>query len=97
MDTVNAHLNLTLQKTEEMFFFLVEKFRESNLNVNAILQKPDEYGTTCFDIASCFSKSIAIFILSSDIKIHTIRQDMMTPSFRFKELAKNMMLKETQK
>ena len=96
-NTYAALLDDILKETEDMFFYLVEKSREINLNINAIIQKPDIVGTTCFDIASCFSKRIAEYILGSDIEVHTIRQDMTTPSFRFKELATTMLKKETQK
>ena len=65
-----------------------------DVNFYRVIEKPDIVGSTCFDIASWCSPNIAKFILTSNIKINSIRQDMVTPSFKFKELAKAMMLKE---
>ena len=82
-------------KVEDTFFWLVEQ-GQKKLGieaVNELIQKPDSNGSTCFSIASRCSPKIAKFILSQDIKINSIRPDMVTPSFAYPELAEQMMLK----
>ena len=82
-------------KVEETFFYFVEKGQKKLgiEGVNEIIQIPDSNGSTCFSIATRRSPKIANFILSQDIKINSIRTDMMSPSFEYSELAEKMMIK----
>ena len=95
LDSNSSELDQILKESENMFFFLVEKGNKMNVNFHRIIEKPDIVGSTCFDIASWCSLRIAKFILEeTNIKINSIRQDMVTPSFKFKEIAESMMSKE---
>jgi len=82
-------------KVEETFFWLVDQ-GQKKLGieaVNKIIQRPNSNGSTCFSIANQCSPEIAKFILSQDIKINSIKTNMMIPSFVNSELAEQMMLK----
>ena len=82
-------------KVEETFFWLVEQ-GQKKLGieaVNEIIQRPDSNGDTCFSNAGRCSSKISKFILHQDIKINSIRTDMIIPSFYYPELAEQMMLK----
>jgi len=82
-------------KVEETFFWLVEQSQKilGILAVNEIIQRPSSDGGTCFLLATQCSPKISMFILYQDIKINSITTDMMIPSFKYPELAKQMMVK----
>ena len=82
-------------KVEESFFFLVERGNVIHGTdfINEIVQVPASNGETCFSIASECSSKIAKFILSQDIKINCVTMSMKIPSFKYPELAEQMMMK----
>ena len=84
-----------IPKIEETFFWLVKE-HQKHLDidkVNRFIEAPDLNGGTCFNSASQCSLKISKYILSQDIRINSITTAMLTPSFRFSELAEDMMNK----
>ena len=63
-------LKRKIRKTEEIFAFLVEQGKINGYNVDAILEKPDNIGDTCFSVASQCSKKICDYFIKRDIKIN---------------------------
>ena len=85
-----------IPKIEETFFWLVKEHQKHLPieKVNRFIEQPDLNGETCFHNASQCSLKISKYILSQDIKINVITTTMLTPSFRFLELAEDMMNKK---
>ena len=82
-----------VMKTEEIFFFLVEQGNKNGYNVDAILEIPDDIGSTCFDAASICSFNICNYIIARNIKVNSITTYMMVPSFKSSKLTIQMLKK----
>ena len=80
-----------VRKTEEVFFFFIHEGNKNGFNTDRILEIPAVTGGTCFSIASNGSKKISSYIISREIKIHSINTKMMTPDFQYSDLAVKMM------
>ena len=88
-----AECEKLLSKTETVFYFLVAEGNKRGFDVDSILEKPTRVGSTCFSIASNFSKKISEYIIGRSIKVNTIETDMMIPFFEYPDLAIPMMKK----
>ena len=81
-------------KTERIFFFLVEQGNKNGYNIDAILEIPDNTGTTCFQAAAQFSYNICNYIITRNIKVHSINTGMMVPDLQISpDLTVTMMKK----
>ena len=80
-------------KIETVFFYLIKKGSIYGFDVNSILAIPASDGSTCFSIASDCSETIMKYIIDRNIDINSINTLMMVPSFKYSELAVQMMTK----
>ena len=76
-----------------MFFELIRKAREKNVNTNKLIEKPTITGETCFRIASYMSKRISKYILTEDIEVDFISKQFQLPWYEHEELTEQMLLK----
>ena len=76
-----------VSKTETVFDFLVEEGNNRGFDVDEILEIPTSNGSTCFSVASCFSKKIIDYIIQRGIKVNSITTKMMVPAFKYPDLA----------
>ena len=78
-------------KTETVFFyFLVKEGNKRGFDIGSILEIPDSTGETCFRIASQCSKKISEYLIRR-IQVNSIDTEMMTPAFKYPDLAVSMM------
>ena len=66
-----------VSKTEQVFDFLVLEGNKRGFNVDNILEIPSSTGSTCFKVASDFSKKIIKYIIGREIKVNSITTNMM--------------------
>ena len=71
-----ADMTNLLAATEIVFEFLVEEGNKLGFNIDSILENPTTSGSTCFFLASQFSKKIMNYILDREIKVNSITADM---------------------
>ena len=77
--------------TERVFDYLVQQGTNYEFNVDSILETPNSTGDTSFSFASRCSEKIMQYIIGSDIKVNSIKTDMMIPAFTYSDLAIQMM------
>ena len=82
-----------VERTEAVFFFLVEHGYRNGFNIDAILEIPDSTGQTCFTMASLCSEKICSFIIKRRIKINSITTTLMVAEFKYPDLAVQMLKK----
>ena len=80
-----------ITETENLFEILVAMGIKNGADVDSILERPDQRGETCLDIASRFSDKVYNNIINRGINMNSIRTDMMVRDFRTPELAIQMM------
>ena len=80
-------------KTETVFDLLVKEVNKRGLDVDKIFEIPTSDGDTCFSIASGFSKKISEYFIRRGIKVNSITPAMLTPEFKYHDLAVAMMKK----
>ena len=93
LERPEAEWKKLVSKTETVFDFLVKEGNKRGFDVDEILEIPTSNGSTCFTIASNFSKKIMKYIIGRGIKVNSIKTDMMVPDFVYPELAVPMMTK----
>ena len=76
----------------EVLKFLIKEGEKNGFNVNAILEKADENGWTCF-VRYWSNENIRKYLLDRGIKVNSIGTDMVIPNFEFPDLAVQMMSK----
>ena len=75
----------------EVLKFLVNEGEKKRVNVNAILEKADQTGWTCF--WRYHDENIKKYLLDKGIKVNSITTNMRIPYFNFPDLAVQMMSK----
>ena len=75
----------------EVLKFLIKEGEKNGFDVNAILEKADNYADTCF--IRYDNENIRKYLLDRAIKVNSIQTDMMIPDFNFPDLAVQMMSK----
>ena len=70
------------RKMEETIIFLIEDCEKHGLSTDSILNHQNEIGETLFYYASMYSEKVSLFLLKRNVKINTVNQMFMTPSFR---------------
>ena len=75
----------------EVLKFLVKEGEKNGFDVNAILEKAAEGGSTCF--LRYDDENIRKYLLDRGIKVNSITNHMIIPSFEFPDLAVQMMSK----
>ena len=78
-------------KKLEVLKFLVKEGEKNGFDVNAILEKADKIGYTCFYVYN--DENIRKYLLDRGIKVNIIRTTMNISSFKFPDLAVQMMSK----
>ena len=80
-------------KMENVFEYLVEQGTKHGFNVDSVLEIPGWSGETCFSISAQCSEKISKYFLGRQIKVNSIKTDMMIPAFKYPDLAIQMMKK----
>ena len=93
MKKPEAECKKLMSKTETVFDFLVEEGNKRGFDVDNILEIPSSSGSTCFSVASRYSKKISEYFIGRGIKVNSIRTNMMVPAFEYPDLAVSMMRK----
>ena len=75
----------------EVLKFLVTEAEKNGFDVNAILEKTNKNGYTCF--SRYRNENIRKYLLDRGIKVNSIQTDMSIPNFIFPDLAVQMMSK----
>ena len=76
---------------EEVIIYLITTGEQNGFDVNAILEVPCLSGSTCFADASVLSEKITQVMLKRRIQVNSIDASMVTPSFKYSNLALEML------
>ena len=71
-----------LHEIEESCLYLIELGRSFNLDMKKILNHTAKDGNTLFSEASIFSERLTEYLLGEKVKINSVDDSFMTPSFR---------------
>ena len=89
----NGELKNVVERTEKVFFFLVEEAKKYQFDVDSILEIPDSTGQTCFGLASLASEKMTNYIITRKIPVNSLTTSMITPQFKYPMFAIEMMKK----
>ena len=83
---------------EDRFFKLVKAGKKYKYNTDAIIEIPDDIGSTVFETASISSMKICNYILSRKIRVNNILVNFVYPVFPMRVIFdENMLIKMLQK
>ena len=84
-----------MSKIEDIFFFLISAAEEhlDDKKIDRILESPNRSGLTVFNVVSCLSDKISIWILYRNIDVAFVFYQGSTPIFKFESNVEKMLEK----
>ena len=83
---LNEH-SFHLPAIEDRFFKLVKAGEKYKYDTDAIIEIPDDIGSTVFETASLFSVKICNYILDRNIRVNNILVNFVYPAFPIPDIA----------